>query len=323
MALEDTIRRFGEQFSWEPVVERSESLRPRTNTIVCGMGGSHLGPWIVKRYGSVPTMYIHRDYGLPVLPPTVHADALVILSSYSGGTEEILDAGKEALARGLPIAVVTTGGALLEFAREHALPSVTLPQLGLEPRMAVGLSMLAVAHIMGNTELEAAIRAAGSGVDAAAFETEGRRLGSLLTQKIPVIYASTANTPLAYFWKINFNETSKIPAFCNVFPEMNHNELSGYDVVDSTRPLSTNIHALFLQDVNDHVRIQKRMQVAGEVLEEHGTRVERIPLAGDGFTKAFSSLVLASWTSLQLAQTYGVPNPETPLIAEFKKRILL
>lgn len=328
MALDETIRRFAEQFAWTPEVEHGEALRPHKYTIVCGMGGSHLGPWLLKRYGlpgqgGLSNMFIHREYGLPALPDDIYADVLVILSSYSGTTEEVLDAGREALARGLPIAVATTGGKLLEFAHEHALPSVTLPQLGLEPRMAVGLSMLAIARILGNPTLEAAIKDGGNAVNPTALEAEGRRIGSVLNQKIPVIYASAANTAIAYFWKINFNETSKIPAFCNVFPEMNHNELSGYDTVEATRAISAHMHAVFLDDAGDHARVQKRMQVAYEVLQEHGVPVEKIALSGNGFAKPFSSIVLACWTSLQLAETYGVPNPETPLIADFKKRILL
>ena len=149
----------------------------------------------------------------------------------------------------------------------------------------------------------------------------GTALGEKLRGKIPVVWASHENLSLAFIWKIKFNETSKIPAFCNSMPEICHNELTGMDVIDSTRAIVDQVHVIMLEDESDHPRVQKRMQVAREMLGERGIAVERIQLDGIGFEKAFKSALLADWVSLSLADFYGVPNPETPLIAEFKKRI--
>ncbi len=328
MGMEDTLRRFGEQFEWQPEVIQGEALRPHRNYILVGMGGSHLGAWLIKCYGlsvqtgNISNIIIHRDYGLPNIPSDIEKDALVILSSYSGNTEEVLDAGRYALERGLPMAVVTTGGKLIEFAREHALPSVEIPETSLEPRMAIGFAMLAVARIMGDSRLEEMIRDAGRRVDPGVGKAEGARLAGALGGKVPIIYSSVANVSLAYIWKIKFNETSKIPSFYNVFPEMCHNELSGFDVADPTRDISAQLHAVFLEDFSDHPRVRERMKVAGEILSERGIGVERVALAGKtGFEKAFNAALLADWVTLNLAHTYGVPNPQTPLVADFKKRI--
>lgn len=322
MNVEEALRKFPEQFEWEPHAEYNEVLRPHKYYLVCGMGGSHLGAWLLKRYGDLPNIFIHRDYGLPALPPDIMNDALVILSSHSGTTEEVLDSGRAALERGLPIAIATTGGKLLEFAREHALPHVVTPRSGLEPRMAVGYSMLALARLMGNLPLESAIREGGRRADPLAGKAEGARIAEVIRARIPVIYSSAANIALAYIWKIKLNETSKIPACINVFPELCHNELSGYDVADSTRPISERLHAVFLEDFADHPRVRERMRVASEILAEKGIPVERMALAGKtGFEKALNSALLADWVSYNLAEEYGVPNPETPLIAEFKRRI--
>jgi glucose/mannose-6-phosphate isomerase len=321
MAMEDTIRRFGEQFSWKPVVEHNESLRAYKYFIVSGMGGSHLGAWLIKKYGAQANIFIHRGYGLPDLPKEVLENALIILSSYSGTTEEVLDTARAALDRGLPMAAITKGGKLLEFAREHAISHVIIPNTDLEPRMAIGYSMLGLCALMKNTGLEDNIRAAGLATNPSVGETEGARIGSALQGKIPLMYASAANAPLAYIWKIKLNETSKIPAFCNVFPELCHNELSGFDSVDSTKALSSQMHAVFLDDEADLQRNKDRMRVAFEVLSEHGVPVIRVPLTGWGFEKAFDAALLADWVSLNLAKGYNVPNPETPLISDFKKRI--
>ncbi len=320
--MEETLRRFGEQFEWQPIITQGETLKSYKHYIVCGMGGSHLGAWVIKRYGGISNLTIHRDYGLPHISAEIQNDVLVVLSSYSGSTEEVLDAGHRALERKLPIAVVTTGGKLAEFAREYSLPIVQIPETGLEPRMAIGFSMIAIARLMGNSALEGIIREAGRRADPAVGKAEGERLAVILAGTIPLIYSSAANIPISYIWKIKFNETSKIPAFCNTFPELCHNELSGFDISDSTREISTRLHAIFLQDFSDHPRVIERMKVAGEILSERGIAVEHIALAGKtGIEKALNSALLADWVTLNLANAYGVPNPETPLIADFKHRI--
>lgn len=321
MAGENTIARVPEQFDWVPEVVHGESLREHNSFVICGMGGSQLAPMHIKQYGPEPSMLLHRDYGLPDMSEEMERQALVILSSYSGTTEETLDSGREALATGLSIAAVSTGGKLIEFAREHALPHVVIPETGLQPRLAVGYSMLAIARLMGDAALESRIRVAGQGLKVEARKDEGLRLAESLQGKVPLAYSSRANEPIAYIWKIKLNETSKIPAFFNVFPELCHNELNGLDVVDSTRALSANLHVLMLEDESDEPRDQKRMKVAGEIFEERGIPVSRIALRGAGFAKALDAAVLADWISYALAAYYGVPDEATPLIAEFKKRI--
>lgn len=323
MSAEEALRRFPEQFDWQPVVEHNEALKSYPYYVVCGMGGSHLGAWLIKRFGNVPNITIHRGYGLPALPEELLRSSLIILSSYSGTTEEVLDSGREALKKGLSIAISTTGGKLIEFAHEHALPSVQIPETGLEPRMAVGYSMLSLARLMCNAELEAMIRDGGKAADVMAGKAPGEALAERLKGKIPVVYSSQENVELAFIWKIKFNETSKIPSFMNVFPEMCHNELTGYDVVDSTREISSRIHAIFLDDASDHSRVKMRMQVASDMLGERGIPVEHVPLEGTGFQKALAAALTADWASYALAEFYGVPHPDTPMVAEFKKRITL
>jgi glucose/mannose-6-phosphate isomerase len=246
---------------------------------------------------------------------------LLIASSYSGTTEETLDAVKIAFERGMHIAAISTGGALLDFAREHELPFVTIPDTGLEPRMAIGYSMLGLARLMGDSTLEMAIREGGKHSQAGALQSEGTALAQKLIGKTPLIWSSNANLPLAYIWKIKFNETSKIPAFCNSMPELCHNELTGFDVVDSTRDLFSRMHVIMLDDPKDHPRIQKRMHIAHEMLTARNIPIDRVSLKGDGFEKIFNAALLGDWVSLGLARHYGVPNPETPLIAEFKKKM--
>lgn len=322
MSMEETIHRFPEQFAWEPVVEHNDVLRAYKHFVICGMGGSQLGAMLIESYAPATNLVLHKDYGLPRLSAEMAEDALFILSSHSGTTEETLDAGRAALAEGRSIAAISTGGKLIEFAREHALPHIVIPDTGLQPRLATGYSMLALARLMRDQELEQRIRVSGAQLDPLSFREEGIKIAGLLKGRIPLFYTSTSNMPLGYIWKIKMNETAKSPAFCNVVPEMCHNELCGMDVAEGTKAISANLHAVFLEDDSDHERNKKRMDIAGAILEERGIPVMHIKLGGDSFGKAFASGLLADWVSYTLAQTYGVPDEATPLIADFKARMV-
>lgn len=319
MSLEQTLGRFNEQFDWDPVIINESALGTFSSYLVSGMGGSHLGAWLIDRFGSGKDILIHRGYGLPAAHDLDRR--LCIASSYSGTTEETIDALDTALSAGLSSAVIAKGGALIERAHEKSIAHIVLPDAGLEPRMAIGYSMLALARLMQDRVLEDAIRSAGKAVDPHASKEAGAALAERLKGKIPLIWASHHNLPLAYIWKVKFNETSKIPCFCDYFPELSHNEFTGFDVQDSTRSLASQLVVVMLHDANDHPRIQKRMQLSSDMLGERGIGVEHVTLSGTGFAKAFDAALLADWAALPLALHYNVPNPETPLIAEFKKRM--
>lgn len=322
--MEEQILHFTEQFAWEPELLRPEHLpKNSSHLIVCGMGGSHLGARLLLRNDPTLSLSIHSDYGLPRESPERLRTALIIASSYSGETEETLDAARKAVEAGLAVAVVTTGGALADFAEEHALPLILIPKKGVEPRMAVGASMLALARLMRDTDLEKEIRGVGARMDVQRGQSDGEALAKRLVGSITLVYASTLNASLAYFWKIALNETSKVPAFYNVFPEVCHNEISGFDAVERARMLSSNIHVLFLRDNDDHPRVIKRMSIMQELLEARGITVSNIDLAGDtGLEKSLNGILTGVWAALLLARHYQAPDAATPLIAEFKRRML-
>ena len=320
--MEETLKRFNEQFDWHPIVENPSQLVPLQRFIVAGMGGSHLGAWLIKSFDPRVELTIHRNYGLPAIPEIGLRSTLFIASSYSGKTEETLDAAKAAVEEGMHVAAISIGGSLLDFARENNLPFITIPDTGLEPRMAIGFAMIGIARLMGNVQLEAAIREGGKNVDPMAQRTQGYALAEKLVGKTPLIWSSEINVPIAYIWKVKFNETPKIPAFFNCFPELSHNEFTGFNVVDATRALSQNLHVLMLQDPNDHPRIQKRMSVARQMLIERNISVDVIALKGEHFEKMFLAAILGDWVALGLGKHYnGEADPTTPIIAEFKRRM--
>ncbi|MEX1087460.1 MAG: SIS domain-containing protein, partial [Candidatus Paceibacterota bacterium] len=150
----------------------------------------------------------------------------------------------------------------------------------------------------------------------------GEELAELLKDHVPVIYSSADNSAIAYNWKIKFNETGKIPAFYNVLPELNHNEMTGFDVQDANKHLSKQFMFVFLKDTNDHDQIQKRMKVCAQLYTDRGFTVIEQPLTGKTyFERALHSLLMADWAALKTAELYGTEPEQVPMVEEFKKKI--
>lgn len=325
--MEQAIRDFGTQFSFTPAIENAEHLPIFNPTmgwraVVAGMGGSHLAADIFAAvYPHIPVS-VHRSYGLPVGGKPGADLTLYIASSYSGNTEETLDFMKAALAAGKHVVAITTGGAMATLAREKKVPLILLPITGIQPRSALGFSLLAIAALLGGEHIVKELQVIGSAMHTDELETEGKDLAELLKGKVPVVYASEVNTSLAYNWKIKFNETGKIPAFYNTFPELNHNELAGMDVLPTTAPLSERLHFIFLEDAEDHPRIITRMTVTEQLYGERGISFSRSPLSGKHRAeRMLASLVRADWAAFHTALLYRAEPEAVAIIESFKKLI--
>lgn len=309
MIYED-IKNFHKQFEWEPEIENGK-LGRFDKLVVVGMGGSNLAADLVKIVRPDLDITVHRDYGLP---GHLGKEALVILSSYSGNTEEVLDAYRIAGERGLSRFVVGAGGKLLAAAAEDGVPYIKFPESNIQPRVALGWSFLAILKVIGDEKLleEAALLA--EKLKPEDKEKKAKELAGLLKNSTPIVYASNKNKGLSYFWKIALNETAKIPAFANVFPELNHNEMISFSGGD--------FHFFFLEDESDHSRVAKRAAVTGEMLGRKGFKVERLDLGGSSsMEKIFNSAVLAHLTAYYLAEAYGVEPEAVSMVEEFKKLI--
>lgn len=319
----DAIKNFNTQFSFEPAIENAERLKKFSRAVVLGMGGSHLAASLLRITHPELPLIIHSDYGLPPLWGKNPSDTLVIASSYSGNTEEVLSGYQHARVAKLNVAALAVGGALLARAKQDGIPFITLPDTGIQPRSALGFSFRALAALLGLDDVLRDSKGLASSLRPLDFEPMGRALARKLLGRVPVIYSSTKNLPIAYNWKIKFNETSKIPAFYNVLPELNHNEMTGFDVTEKTRPLSDKFYFLLLEDPQDNPSVTKRMVVLEELYRARGLAVERIPLQGNGGShkKIFSSLLTADWAALYTAEQYGVESEQVPMVEEFKKRI--
>lgn len=318
--MREAIKNVNRQFDFKPRLENPGKLKKAKKFVVCGMGGSGIPAAILKLVNPELDVIIWSDYGLPAVKDL--KEHLVIIVSYSGNTEEAIDSFKEAKRLKLKRAVMASGGRLLDLARKERVAYVQIQNTGIQPRMGTGFMVRALMKLMRDDKGLRESAALFKKLDPSALEGAGRRLAKSLEGKVPIIYASRANQALAWNWKIKFNETGKIPAFANVIPELNHNEMTGYDAIPSTRALSKQFHFVFLEDPSDDERARLRMKITRDLYRARGLDSAVVPLeGGDIWLKVFSSLVLADWTAFHLAMHYGVEAEKVPMVEELKKKL--
>lgn len=316
--MEEAITTFHKQFNYNPEIRNASYLDPNgyKHYVFAGMGGSHLAAGILKQRTPGLELYVHRDYDLPPYEHSFFKKSLLIASSYSGNTEEVVSFVLAGIEKGYDVAVITTGGRLLEIAEAHNLAHIVLPNDGIQPRSALGYSTLALAALMQQKQSIAELHALATTLHPMALQHEGMSLATSVGSKIPIIYSSTKNLAIAYNWKIKCNETAKTPAFYNLLPELNHNEMQGFDISSNT------FHFIMLRDGTDHPRVQKRMTILADQLEARGHEVTTLFLEGDTvFHTIFTSLLIADWMTLTLAETYDREPEAVPMIEDFKEKL--
>ena len=318
--MEQAILDFPTQFGYEPELVNAEKLGGHTKFVLLGMGGSHLQADVVRRAHPEIDLVEWNDYGLPPLSDI--KERLIIASSYSGNTEEVVSGLMEALERQLSVAILTTGGTLIQVAKEHDLPHVLLPATGIQPRSALGFAVRGLLELLGLHDDLESTKALQERLDSESLRGVGESLAGTYKDMVPVIYTSRRNRVIAYNWKIKCNETGKIPAFYNVLPELNHNELAGMDVIENTKHLSDRLVFFFISDSEDHERVQLRMRVTMQLYKDRGLAVEELSLSGEGvYERMFNSLLVADWFAYTTAVQYGAEPEQVPIIEEFKKTI--
>lgn len=318
----DAIKNFNKQFEFEPKIKNEKYLKKFKKFVVIGMGGSHLAADLLKSYDPYLDLIVYSDYGLPAIPDNALKKRLIILSSYSGNTEEVIDAFHEAVKKKFSMVAVSVGGKLIKLAKKHKIPYIQMPNTGIQPRSASGFSSKAILKITGEIKALKEISELTDSLDPSSYEIEGKDLAKRLKGRVPIIYSSERNRSIAYNWKIKFNETGKIPAFYNIFPEMNHNEINAFDSVDSNRDLSKNFYFIILRDADDDPRIHKRMEVVEKLYSDRGLFVETIEINRKNlFYKIFSALLIADWAAYYTADEYGVDPEQIPMVEGLKKLI--
>lgn len=303
-----------------------------SNIVVTGLGGSAIGGDLLRVYAAdkvtVPIV-VNRDYGLPKF---VGPDTLVFAVSYSGNTEETLSAYEEARARGASIIAITTGGKLGEMAQRDGVPVIRVPS-GIAPRAATGFLFIPTLRILQGlgllpdvldeiTEMIDFIRDMRKklGPEAPEEENPAKQIARKLHNKIPVIWGSAGTTEVvAQRWKGQINENAKAPAYWNVLPELNHNEIVGFQF-----PLEIlkKVHVIILRDERDHPRVHKRIEITKDVIKDAVDGYTEVWASGNGvLSRLYSLIYTGDYTSVYLAALYGI-DPGPVKVIDYLKREL-
>ncbi len=290
------------------------------NIIICGIGGSALPADIVNAVAKLTVpLYIQRTYHLPVV---ADENSLVICVSYSGNTEEPLSVLNEAINKKYKIIGISAGGQVEQLCVKNNIPLVKIPS-GIEPRCATGYIFSALMQLMANMglaeEISNQVIETSNQLTAInpLLQKEGKKLAKKIANNIPIVYSSDNFKTVAMIWKIKFNENSKIPAFYNYFPELNHNEMVGYTGLKKLG--AKNFHVIILQDLQDHERILKRIRLTTNAIKKAGAKVEIVNMKeGSHLFKVFSTLLLGDWVSYYVAIEHGIDPTPVKIVEEFK-----
>jgi glucose/mannose-6-phosphate isomerase len=281
------------------------------NVCLIGMGGSAFGGEVSKNYISAacPVPFeIVRDY---TIPGYVSKHTLLIVSSYSGNTEETLGAFAAAMPRGPKIVCVTSGGQVLDIARDKGYDHIVLPG-GYPPRTAAGFSIIQQLFVLRGMGLIADFSAdLAEGISlVAGFENhvDARLIADQLQKRIPVLYSSPLFESISIRWRQQIEENSKHIAFHHVIPEMNHNELVGWK---NPANLLEDSVAIILRSNFDHPRNAIRMDISRELIGDVAESVIEVHAEGESHLgQLFYLLHLGDWVSFYLAQLNEEdPNP--------------
>ena len=295
------------------------STRGVTAIVLSGLGGSAIGGDLLRTYLAdrmdVPIL-VNRNYDLPKY---VGKNTLVIISSYSGNTEETIAAHKDAIKRKAKVLCISTNGMTAAIAKKHGHPCIMIPG-GLSPRAAVGYSFFPLLMALRamkfvkvpEKEIAEAVsllrRLSKRWSNPAGTGNEPLALAKRLYMKYPIIYSSTEHLDaINVRWKGQINENAKQLAGGHVLPEMNHNELVGWKHLPG---LLRSAHVVFLKDKGTHKRVALREKLTREWIKPMASGVTEVKSHGTGvLARMFSLIHFGDWVSLYLAILNG-EDPE-------------
>lgn len=280
--------------------------------MICGMGGSAIGGDLAATaLGDRLTKPLLSIRGYE-LPSWATPEWTVLCSSYSGNTEETLACFEAAEVLGARRIVLSTGGALVEQAREAGVPVVAPPGI-YQPRVAVAYMFVAAAEVAALAGVAPTIR---SEIDVAAaflerealtIKAKAAEIAAQLDGSTTVIYGADLTAPVAHRWKTQLNENTKLPAFYAELPEADHNEICGWSDGSGAGALA----AVFLEDCDQHPRERRRIELTAEVVAEGAAAVVRVETEGETrVERLLWAMLLGDLVSLELASRRGT-DPES------------
>lgn len=298
------------------------------NIVLTGLGGSAIGGDLLRSYLAddlaIPFL-VNRNY---LLPHCVGKNTLVIVSSYSGNTEETISAHKDAIKRKAKVLCISTGGATSAMAKKYKQPWIQIPP-GLSPRAALGYSffplLIALAKLgfikSKEKEIQETIRLLK--VKASLYsnpespENAPLKLAEQLKGKLPVIYSPAEHLDAINLrWRGQIAENAKQLSSGHVLPEMNHNELVGWKVLTD---LMKQMHVIFLKDSGTHRRVAIRESITKQVLSQYAGMISEVSSEGKSLlARMFSLIHFGDWVTLYLA-ILNNEDPEPVAVIDYLK----
>ncbi len=313
-------------------IELGITASGKKQVVVVGMGGSAIAGDLVRCFSvdqsPVPIIVV-RNY---TLPASVDQDSIVIVSSFSGNTEETLASFSEALERKATIICIASGGRVKALATEHGLPFIQIPG-GMPPRAALGYSLsvlLVVASKLGLVKLtdpdwaesQAILENQTAMYSNPASDHRAKEIAKVLVPRFPFVYSANGMLEAVNWrWRGQFQENSKMLAAGNVYPELNHNEIMGWESANGST-LHGDLGVIVLRDKDDHSRIQHRMDVTRQLLSSRAGDWIEVSSSGEKPLARMVSLInLGDWVSLYLAYLRDVDPTPIGLIDRLKDEL--
>lgn len=298
------------------------------NIVISGLGGSAISGDLLKNFLrdelNLPVM-VNRNYSLPAF---ADKNTLLIASSYSGNTEETISSLLQAIDIGCKIICVSTGGEIEKISKEKKIPFVK-SKIGFQPRYALGLSfftLLKIFQTIGFVSNQSLIVNQikklwkDNGLEYSRGENIAIKTAESLLGYIPVIYSVTNSTNAVGFrFKCQFNENSKLHAFHNEIPEMNHNEIIGWE---SYHEKIFNAKIINLIDESYHPQIKKRFAILSEIFKDSNAEVIDLQSDESDFKVRILDLIyLCDWITYYTGVLRGFDPSEINNINILKQKL--
>ncbi|MCM8789420.1 MAG: bifunctional phosphoglucose/phosphomannose isomerase [Candidatus Omnitrophica bacterium] len=303
------------------------------NIVFAGLGGSAIGADLVRSYlyfESKLPIQVFREYDLPEY---VDSSSLVLISSYSGNTEETLSAYAQAKTKGANIIAISSGGELKENALKDNFTFIEIPK-GLPPRCSLGylsiiplcvLSRLGFIKDVGlavnqTIRILEELRNKTLRPQVALKDNIAKQVASKLFGKFAIIYSASIHFDIcAVRLRSQIAENSKSLSSSHLFPEMNHNEIVGWQ---NPRKLFKNLLVILLRDKEMHKRTQKRMEITSDIIRKEDVPLLEIWSRGeDLLSRIFSLVYIGDFISFYLAILYGIDPTPVERVTYLKNRL--
>lgn len=313
---------------WEDAKKISfpEEYKDIENIVICGMGGSAYGGHVVKELFkdtlALP-IYVNSDYQLPAF---VGPKTLVVLTSYSGSTEESVANSQEALTRGAKITGVTSGGKLREFLQSQNVPALIFNSQfnpSNQPRLGTGYIILGTIALLNQlgvlTVTDAAAQTAISELEAnhEIIKTQAQQAAQKIMGFLPMIFGADFLVGNAHIMRNQFNETSKTFSAFSEIPELNHHLMEGLKYPADKKLIALILNSNFYID-----RVAKRTQLTQDVVAKNNIPVVMYtPLGSDKLSQMLNVLSFGGYVTVYLGLLYGEDPSLIPWVDYFKEQL--